>query len=264
MAPPFLDPESVCADSTRAEATALALSWAHEGRSSTGALTGVGTDEPRVLLATWPAGRRERQCALAVVLVSLAVFCTAVPFAQVPLTPVWAFIPSYQAALVINDLITAVVLFGQFRIVQSRALLLLASGYLFTASLALVHALTFPGLFTASGLLGAGPQSTAWLYMGWHGGFPVCVLAYAVCKEDRGETSLPCGRAAVAILASVAAVLVVAGGCTLLATAGHDALPPHHAGPPLHPDDAWRCLERLGLEPPGAGSGVATPAAHRA
>jgi PAS domain S-box-containing protein len=155
----------------------------------------------------------------------------------VPLTPVWAFIPSYQAALVINDLITAVVLFGQFRIVRSRALLLLASGYLFTACLALVHALTFPGLFTASGLLGAGPQSTAWLYMGWHGGFPVCVLAYAVCKEDGGETSLPCGRAAPATLASVAAVLVVAGGCTLLATVGHDVLPAimqgHHYTPTM-------------------------------
>ena len=123
-------------------------------------------DEPRVFLSTLPAGRRERQCALGVVLVALVAFLAAVPFARVPLTPVWAFIPSYQAALVVNDLITAVVLFGQFRIVPSWTLLLLASGYLFTACLAFVHALTFPGLFTPSGLLGAGQQGTAWLYMG--------------------------------------------------------------------------------------------------
>jgi len=31
--------------------------------------------------------------------------------------------------------------------------------------LTIVHALTFPGLFAPAGLLGAGPQSTAWLYM---------------------------------------------------------------------------------------------------
>jgi hypothetical protein len=151
-----------------------------------------------------------------VVLVSLAVFVAAVPFAQVPLTPVWAFIPSYQAALVLNDLLTAVVLFGQFRIVGSRALLRLASGYLFTAGLACVHALTFPGLFTAHGLLGAGPQTTAWLYMAWHGGFPLFVLAYALCPKDGRATTVPYGRAAVTILARGAAVLVLVGGCTLV------------------------------------------------
>jgi len=62
---------------------------------------------------------------------------------------------------VINDLITAILLFGQFGILRSRALLVLASGYLLTAFMAVAHALTFPGLFSPTGLLGAGPQSTA-------------------------------------------------------------------------------------------------------
>jgi PAS domain S-box-containing protein len=225
MAPSFFDLGAVWADPTHAEATPLALAWAHEGRSPPGDATGAGTAAPRLFLSTLPAGRRERQGALAVVLVSLAVFVAVVPFARVPLTPVWAFIPSYQAALVVNDLLTAVVLFGQSHIVQSRALLLLASGYLFTACMAVVHALTFPGLFAPSGLLGAGPQSTAWLYMFWHGGFPVFVLAYALRKEDGRAAGPPGDRAAVTILVSVAAVLVTVGGCTLLATVGHDTLP---------------------------------------
>ena len=67
---------------------------------------------------------------------SAAVFIIAVPVAKVRLSPVWAFIPVYQSALVINDLITAVLLFGQFAILRSRALLVLASGYLFTALMA--------------------------------------------------------------------------------------------------------------------------------
>src|SRR6266446_6199404 len=136
----------------------------------------------QVFLSTLPAGHGERRLALAVVLVSAAVFVIAVPLAKVRLSPVWAFIPVYQSALVINDLITAVLLFGQFSILRSRALLVLASGYLLTAFMAVSHALTFPGLFSPTGMLGAGPQSTAWLYMFWHGGFPLLVIAYALLK----------------------------------------------------------------------------------
>jgi two-component system, sensor histidine kinase and response regulator len=182
-------------------------------------------DEHRVFLSTLPAARGERQLALAVVLVSVAIFFTAVPFAKVPLAPIGAFIPIYESALVLSDLITAVLLFGQFSFLRSRALLVLASGYLFTAFMTVSHALTFPGLFAPTGLLGAGPQSTAWLYMFWHGGFPLLVVGYALLKDKGRETGRPHSRAHVAILSSVAAVLGVVGGLTLLATAGQNALP---------------------------------------
>ncbi|CAH2794285.1 MAG: Two-component system sensor histidine kinase/response regulator hybrid [uncultured Paraburkholderia sp.] len=72
-----------------------------------------------------------------------------------------AFIPVYESALVLNDLITAVLLFGQSVIARSRALGALASGYLYTSAMALLHMLSFPGLFSPTGLLNAGPQSTA-------------------------------------------------------------------------------------------------------
>jgi hypothetical protein len=181
------------------------------------------TAERRVFLSTLPAGRGGRRLALAVVLASVAVFLAAAPFAKLPLAQIGAFIPIYESALVINDLITAVLLFGQFGILRSRALLMLACGYLLTAFMAVAHALTFPGLFAPTGLLGAGPQSTAWLYMFWHGGFPLLVIAYALLKgEARDTTGAATGMA---VLASVAAVLVAVCGLTLLATAGQDALP---------------------------------------
>ena len=124
-------------------------------------LESPSSDGSRIFLSTLPAERGERRLAFAVVLVSAAIFLTAVPFAKVPLAPVGAFIPIYQSTLAINDLITAVLLFGQFSFLRSRALLVLASGYLFTAVMAVSHMLTFPGLFAPTGLLGAGPQSTA-------------------------------------------------------------------------------------------------------
>ncbi len=125
----------------------------------------------------------------------------------------------------VNDLITAVLLFGQFAILRSRALLVLASGYLFTALMAASHALTFPGLFSETGLLGAGPQTTAWLYMFWHGGFPLVVGAYALLKHEGHQATQPTRHASVAVLSAGAAVLAAVCGLTLLATLAQHALP---------------------------------------
>ncbi len=182
-------------------------------------------EDRQVFLSTLPPGHGERRLALAVVLVSAAVFVIAVPLAKVRLSPVWAFIPVYQSALVVNDLITAVLLFGQFAILRSRALLVLASGYLFTALMAASHALTFPGLFSETGLLGAGPQTTAWLYMFWHGGFPLVVGAYALLKDAGHQAAQPTRLSGVAVLSAGAAVLAAVCGLTLLATLAQHALP---------------------------------------
>jgi signal transduction histidine kinase/CheY-like chemotaxis protein len=177
------------------------------------------------LLSTWPAGPVERRRAIVAIAVSLAIFAFLVPFAKHPLPQVWAFIPIYESALVLNDLITAVLLLGQFHIARSRAVLLLASGYLFTAVLTVAHGMSFPGLFSPGGLLSSGPQSTAWLYMIWHGGFPLFVGGYAILKADERD-SLPLGSdSRLLVLGAAAVVFALAIGGTLLATIGHDALP---------------------------------------
>src|ERR1700688_3441311 len=177
-----------------------------------------------VFLSTLPATSRDRKAAIAVVGVSSVLFACAVPFAGVPLTPVPAFVASYQSALAVNDLITAILLFSQFAILRSHALLLLASGYLFTTAAAIVHGLTFPGLFAPAGLLNAGPQTTVWLFMIWHGGFPLLVLGYALSKGADGGAKVG-WPAAKAILASVAAVVAVMTALAWIVTAQHDVLP---------------------------------------
>jgi two-component system sensor histidine kinase/response regulator len=190
----------------------------------------VPEDDPSYLL-NHPAGAAERRRALAVLLASAVLFGALAPFAQVKLAPLPAFIPIYETALVVNDTITAVLLFGQYRILQSRALLVLASGYVFAAVMTVAHALTFPGLFTATGLLGAGPQSTAWLFMFWHAGFPLFVLAYAVLRRrpDAGRApgatlGLTPVRRHAALLIPLGAVMAAAS-LVALATAGAPLLP---------------------------------------
>jgi len=179
----------------------------------------------RVFLSTMPAGQGQRRLALAAVLISALFFFAAAPFAKLQLAPLPAFIPIIAATLVINDLITAVLLLGQFRFLRSRALLALACAYLFTACMTVAHALSFPGLFAPSGLLGAGPQSTAWLYVFWHSGFPLLVIAYAFLKDEDAALSVPRSRARTAALACVAAVCAVASGLVFFSTALHGALP---------------------------------------
>src|SRR5437870_314583 len=65
------------------------------------------TDGRLVFLSTLRAGRGERRLARTVVLVSAAIVLSAVPFAQMPLAQISAFIPTYESAFVTNDLITA-------------------------------------------------------------------------------------------------------------------------------------------------------------
>ncbi|OHX10656.1 hypothetical protein BI347_19200 [Chromobacterium sphagni] len=158
------------------------------------------------------------------ILVSALVFVIAVPFVKIPLAKVWAFIPSYESALIVNDLLTSVLLFGQFAILRLRSLQVLATAYLYTALMAMIHALTFPGLFSENGLLGAMPQTTAWLYMFWHSGFPLFIIAYVLLANRKDKTQGHV-RIGLSILACVGMTVAVVFGLTLLATIGHDHLP---------------------------------------
>jgi PAS domain S-box-containing protein len=177
-----------------------------------------------VFLSTLPATRRDRATALAVVGISAVLFVAAVPFASTPLARMPAFVASYQSALAVNDLITAILLLSQFVILRTRALLLLAGGYIFTAGAAVVHALTFPELFAPTGLLGAGPQTTVWLYMIWHGVFPICVIGYALARRDNSNGGIHTSSTKM-ILASIAVVLGAIVVAAWVTTAGHDFLP---------------------------------------
>src|SRR5262245_17333549 len=83
------------------------------------------------VISTAPAGLQQQRLAAVIVSLSLIVFGVLAPYAAVPLAVLQAFIPAYEAALIIIDVITAVLLFGQFTQRGSPALLVLAAGYLF-------------------------------------------------------------------------------------------------------------------------------------
>jgi PAS domain S-box-containing protein len=188
--------------------------------------TAAAPGEHDFMLSSLSPSLAQKRLAIGLVLVLLVAFLLiAGPLSSVQLARIDAFVPAYASAMFVNDSITAVLLFAQFSILRSRALLAIASGYVFTALMLVPWMLTFPGVFASSGLLGAGLQSTAWLYISWHAGFPAFVIAYALLKEGDATKRLWQGSVHVAILSSVAMTAGIVCAAGFLVTAGHELLP---------------------------------------
>jgi PAS domain S-box-containing protein len=178
---------------------------------------------------TWllsvPPTRRQTRWAIAVAVVQVAALALVAPFARTQLAEINAFIPAFEGVIFVTDLVTSVLLFSQFAIYRLRALLVLACGYLFSALMIVPHALTFPGAFSLTGLLGAGLQTTASLYWFWHLLFPMALLGYGLMRDEKFDPgpAQPSPRAVIA--RSITLVVALVCGLTLLATTGNDYLP---------------------------------------
>jgi hypothetical protein len=198
-----------------------------------------GTGQQRIFLSAGLA--RPVSFARRIVAVASAGFIVTVPFVRVPISRIPPFSPGYEAAIWIADTLTAVLLFSQYTRLRSRAVLVLAAGYLFVAWIAIPHALSFPGVFSPTGLIGSGPQTTIWLYVFWHAGFPVFALAYAVWVRKQHDRVPWPPTLAIGVAAASVALAVVA--LTVLATAGHDLLPE------LVRDSGYSLLVGKGISP---------------
>jgi signal transduction histidine kinase len=194
----------------------------------------VVPEEQHFFLSRLSPDRVQKRLALAIVLALLvASFITAGPLSTIRPARIYAFVPAYATAMFVNDSITAVLLFAQFSILRSRALLVIASGYLFTALVNIPWMLTFPGVFAPSGLLGAGLQTTNFLYILWHAGFPTFVIAYALLKDADPAKRLREGSVGAAILSSVVMTASVVCVATFLIIAA-DPLLPRFVNDPVH------------------------------
>jgi PAS domain-containing protein len=159
-----------------------------------------------------------------IALALLGMGAIVLPFGGVQHPKIDAWVSITDTFIFIADLITWFLLISQFNIVRSRALLVLASGYLFTAVMNIPHLLTFPGLFVQTGLLRASIQTSAWLGVFALFGYPLAVLFYAVLKT-KSESLILQGSARIAAIASISVVIGIAIAFTWLATGGIGYLP---------------------------------------
>jgi signal transduction histidine kinase len=180
------------------------------------------TAQQPFLLADLPPTRRQFLLAFGIVLVLLALFGVTAPFAKTQLPRIDSFIPTVQGVSVVTDLITSSLLFAQFSIVRRGQLLVLASGFLFTALIIISHTLTFPGAFAPTGLLGAGVQSTTYLYNFWKAGFALAVFGYVALNDRRVTANV---GSPIVILWTIAIVIVLACGLSWIAIGAEAHLP---------------------------------------
>ncbi len=185
----------------------------------------AGPEVRQFILSSLPPSSAQRRLALVIVLGLLAVvFFVTGPLSYLRTSPVPAFLPIYVTTMIATDAITAILLFTQFAILRSRALLVLAIGYAFAALVLIPYLLTFPGLFGSRATI-AGTLSTAWFFVVWRSGFPSFVIAYSWLKDtdaDRrhGRRTV---RARVLLSVALAAGLVV--GAILAHALGTYTLP---------------------------------------
>ena len=178
------------------------------------------------LIASMPASAQQRRTAFGVVIFLSVVFAIVIPFATIQVARIDAFIPVVQSIICFADLITAVFLFAQYSIQPQRALLALASGYIFSGLFAFLQTLDFPGAYSATGLLSGGPSGAAWLFSFWRIMFPLAVIAYVLLKDaDESASRLVKLEPGRVIAITIVCVLAVTAGLTWLVTAGSEYLP---------------------------------------
>ncbi|MDU0202368.1 MULTISPECIES: MASE4 domain-containing protein [Paenibacillus] len=129
-------------------------------------------------LLTMPSNRAQRRFAYIIGALVTLISLFTVPFVRIQLGEMPAFQPAIFSTVVCFELITAYVIYSQFKISRQPAVLALFAGYLFSAGMSLVYILAFPRVFADNGLFNSGPQTSVWVYSLWHIGFPVAVLLY--------------------------------------------------------------------------------------
>jgi len=162
-------------------------------------------------LGTFAATPQQRRYALTAALVALLIAVAILPIARVAAAIVPAFFPAFATAIMLTDAMTAYLLFRQYATGRRRSMAFLAAAYLFTSAIVVPHLLGFPGAFTKTGLFGAAPQTAVWLWVAWHSGFPLFLLAYVVMyvRERRADSPGPrwYGRALAFATISIAGAL---------------------------------------------------------
>jgi signal transduction histidine kinase len=132
------------------------------------------------------------------VVIILAISALIAPFVNLQIGRIDSVLPVVQTVLSAADLLTAILLFAQYSVQPHRALLVVASGYIFGGSFAFLQTLSFPGAYAPNGLIGDVYNTPAWFFVLWYTTFPLSVLTYALLK-DRGKISRTSTTASMAI-----------------------------------------------------------------
>ncbi|MDQ1662047.1 MAG: hypothetical protein QOJ68_2027 [Blastococcus sp.] len=138
-----------------------------------------------------------------------AVVCAVLPLGTDPLGRASIFIPVMLAMVGCFDVLSVVLLVGQFRDTGGPRALALSCAYLFSLVTLLGWAAAFPGVFGPVGPLGAVPSTAPWLWVAWHSGFPTLLALALVPLPKTASVCVPADRRRLLAWATVAAAVAL-------------------------------------------------------
>ena len=209
----------------------------------------VVSDQP-FLLSTATPSKIHLKIAFWLIAILFFGLLATLPFAQTSLTELADLLPAYAAAALLCEGLTAALLFALFSAHLSPAILVLASGYLFSALSIVPWSLTFPEIGPALGV-NVELQSAAFVAAFRRIGFPAFVLAYLALRNRpaiRGQSTMAGNRMIVAaILTIIAAVFAI--GWVAIDLPGHL---PTFMSSPLEATPLWRYVPAAAIALYGA------------
>lgn len=147
------------------------------------------------------------------------------PYARQAVAHVPAFLPAYAMLAIFADLMTAYLLFGQFMSTRTLALGVLAATYYFSGLTVIPYILTFPAVFSPTGLFHANEQTAIWLFVCWHTGFPCGILAYLLVDKRYGMKHISPRTARILLLTFVTVIPILVLLCAFVAVDSSHLLP---------------------------------------
>jgi signal transduction histidine kinase len=157
-----------------------------------------------------------RLLGLLLLLGCLAIF----PYRAIMLPSITTVVPVIDTMHFLFGGITAAILLSLASILRSRALVVLGAGFFLAGLLAIGHALTYPNVFSPTGLLGADINTSTWLYLTWHTAFTAAVITYALLRNAPNQLQATAREPARAIFIWLTVATIVGVGTILLTTAG--------------------------------------------
>jgi signal transduction histidine kinase len=177
--------------------------------------------------------------ALAIVIASIVGFAFSVPYVDVGLPHMVAFVQADDTGLILVYVLTAALLIGQFAQVHARSLLILASGYFMAGMMGIAHLLSSAEVLRAVWPLFSNDEVETWLFLLWHGFFPVFVALYAVQSRDGRDRVMPSARVLPMVGYCSLIGLIMTSLCVVAARTIPSLLPFTVAGNPLAAGVAW-------------------------
>ena len=136
-----------------------------------------------------------------------------------------AFLPASLAVVDCAYALTSFMLIQKFLAGGRGQLLSVANAYLFASLISVSQALAVPGLITTHGPLAYTPSTSAWLWVAWHGVFPVMLSVAVATRRYSERWTITSKRRRTALLFSSLTTLAFVVAITAIVVAAGSHLP---------------------------------------